>query len=55
MINRRALAGTRSVEEYKAMSDGDLQYELEYMPMTDSCDVVRYVSIFFEVLSSLCS
>lgn len=43
MINRRALAGTRSVAEYKAMSDGDLEYELEDIPIRDSCDVVRYV------------
>lgn len=43
MINRRALADTRTVEEYKAMSDSDLEYELEDMPIKDSCDVVRYV------------
>ena len=29
------------VEEYKAMIDEELEHELEEMPITDSCDVVR--------------
>lgn len=45
MLNSRAGAGKTTVEEYRAMSDAYLAYELEDMPVTDSCDVVRYVSL----------
>ena len=44
--NRRASAGTKTAKEYRAMDDADSAYDLEDMPITDSCDVVRQVSVF---------
>lgn len=51
-INSRANVGERTAEEWRAMDDDDdTDSELEDTPITDSCDVVRYASIFCEVFS----
>jgi hypothetical protein len=34
-------------DQSKDMSDGDLEYELENIPVTESCDVIRYADLFF--------
>jgi hypothetical protein len=47
VLNRRASAGTKTAEERRAMEDADMAYELGDMPITDSCDVVRYVSVSY--------
>jgi hypothetical protein len=41
MFDSCAQLGKMTVEDYKAMSDEELEYELEDMPITESCDVVR--------------
>lgn len=58
VLNRRASAGKKTAEEYKAMSDAESDSELDDMPITDSCDVVRYVwglfkQVFFFALALL--
>lgn len=45
VLNRRASVGKTMAEEYRAMDDADLAYELGNMPITDSCDAVRYVLV----------
>jgi hypothetical protein len=40
----------RALDQSMAMDDDELDYELEDMPVTDSCDVVRYVDFSFLVL-----
>jgi hypothetical protein len=31
----------RTSDQYMEMADGDLEYELENIPVTESCDVVQ--------------
>jgi hypothetical protein len=35
----------RASDQFMAMDDDELDYQLEDMPVTDSCDVVRYVTL----------
>jgi hypothetical protein len=37
----------RASDQFMAMDDDELDYELEDMPVGDSCDVVRYVALSF--------
>jgi hypothetical protein len=36
----------RTSDQFMAVDDSDLEYELENMPVTESCDVIRYVVIY---------
>jgi hypothetical protein len=35
----------RTSDQFMAMNDNDLEYDLENVPVTESCDVIRYVVI----------
>lgn len=50
ILSSQADASTATAEQYQAMSDSDLEYELEDMLITDSCDAVRYVCESLNVL-----